>query len=188
MGMACIIHGAYGSPNENWFPWLKENLEARGHIVILPRFPTPEDQTLNNWLKVIRPYIGEFNNQTILIGHSLGPAFIAHILAKYDVSVRAALMVAGFRALLSNPDFDTINSTFVTGHLAFGVVRSRCEEFIAYISDNDPYVPRHVAEDFATSLGAEVVVVPGAGHFNSAAGYSTFPDLCERCAVLLEGT
>jgi len=33
-----IIHGTYGKPEENWFTWLKENLEERGHEVIVPSF------------------------------------------------------------------------------------------------------------------------------------------------------
>jgi predicted alpha/beta hydrolase family esterase len=41
-----IIHGSYGNPDENWFPWLKKELEQEGHKVFVPKFPTPEDQSL----------------------------------------------------------------------------------------------------------------------------------------------
>ena len=36
-----IIHGTEGYPEENWFPWLKKELEQKGHIVFVPQFPTP---------------------------------------------------------------------------------------------------------------------------------------------------
>jgi len=51
-----IIHGTGGSPNSNWFPWLKSELEKLGHTVFAPKFPTPEKQSLENWLKVFKKY------------------------------------------------------------------------------------------------------------------------------------
>jgi len=51
-----IFHGVNGSPEENWFPWLKGKLEADGHKVFVPQFPTPKNQTLDNWLKVLSEY------------------------------------------------------------------------------------------------------------------------------------
>ena len=41
-----IIHGIYATPEANWFPWLKKELESRGNEVIVPKFPTPLDQSL----------------------------------------------------------------------------------------------------------------------------------------------
>ena len=75
-----MIHGAYGSPDENWFPWLKKSLESLGYEVVIPKFPTPAGQTLTNWTKVFKPYLSEIDEDSIFIGHSLGPAFIMSIL------------------------------------------------------------------------------------------------------------
>ncbi len=36
-----LIHGSYGHPQENWFPWLKKELESLGHKVYVPAFPIP---------------------------------------------------------------------------------------------------------------------------------------------------
>ena len=43
-----IIHGANGYPEENWFPWIKRELELLGCNVFVPQFPLGEKQTLNH--------------------------------------------------------------------------------------------------------------------------------------------
>ena len=34
-----IIHGSFGSPFENWFPWLHDFIESDGKQVYVPDFP-----------------------------------------------------------------------------------------------------------------------------------------------------
>ena len=41
-----ILHGAYGAPDTNWFPWLSDHLMRSGHDVSVPKLPTPEGQSL----------------------------------------------------------------------------------------------------------------------------------------------
>ena len=45
-----ILHGAYGRPDSNWFLWLAERVQATGHETLLPRFATPQGQSLEAWL------------------------------------------------------------------------------------------------------------------------------------------
>ena len=75
-----IFHGAFGSPNENWFPWLKTEVEKLGIEVFVPTFPTPEGQSLNSWNKAFEPYEKHLSEKSILAGHSLGTAFILNLL------------------------------------------------------------------------------------------------------------
>jgi predicted alpha/beta hydrolase family esterase len=51
MKNAFIIHGSYGHPKENWFPWLKNELEKLNYKVFVPAFPTPQNQSLASWFK-----------------------------------------------------------------------------------------------------------------------------------------
>ncbi len=79
-----IIHGSYGSPEKNWFPWLKEELEKSGCNVFVPEFPTPKSQSLDAWMNVFKGYEHSLNRNSILVGHSLGCAFILNTLENSD--------------------------------------------------------------------------------------------------------
>jgi hypothetical protein len=42
-----ILHGSFGSPSENWFPWLKLKLEELGHRVLTPQMPVDDYATFD---------------------------------------------------------------------------------------------------------------------------------------------
>jgi len=87
-----IIHGVYSNPEDNWFPWLKKELEGQGYEVIVPKMPTPLDQSLESWLRVFSNYESKINEETVLIGHSLGSAFILNYLEKTGKKIKAAII------------------------------------------------------------------------------------------------
>ena len=74
-----IFHGTEGYPEENWFPWLRENLEAKGCKGIIPQFPTPPivPAKISGWFDVLKEYEKDINEDTIFVGHSLGGSFRA---------------------------------------------------------------------------------------------------------------
>jgi len=170
-----LIHGSYGNPENNWFPWLKEELEKLNHKVLIPIFPTPEHQSLTNWLNVFKEYEPQIDKNTIFIGHSLGPAFILTLLEKHKI--KSAFFVSGFIGLLNNPTFDEINETFTTKEFNWKKIKENCKEFNCFHSDNDPYVPLEKAKAFADLLNTKLMIIPQAGHFNKNSGYNTFPEL-----------
>ena len=173
-----IIHGIYGNPEENWFPWLKKELEKNGHEVIIPKFPTPIGQTLESWLKVMKKYDDKINQDTILIGHSLGAAFILDYLEQADKEIRTAILVAGYHESLENP-FKKLNKTFVERKFNWTKIIENCENFIVIGSDNDEYIPERVPRQMAFILDAELHIIHNGGHLNADAGYKKFPLLLE---------
>lgn len=172
-----LIHGSYGNPNENWFPWLKDYLESMGHQVITPIFQTPNNQSLESWTEEFKKYESQIDEDTIFIGHSLGPSFILSILEKINVKVKGCIFVAGFLGLLNNKDFDEINHTFTNREFNWEKILENCDNFYVLNSKDDPYVPLEKGYELSRYLKTELQVFETAGHFNLDSGYDKFEDL-----------
>lgn len=182
MATLFIVHGVGGNPEENWFPWLKAELEKKGHKVIVPQFPTPEGQTLENWLSVLKNYEAELGPDTILVGHSLGPTFILNALEKY--SAKAAVLVAPVFGKIENI-FEPTMRTFYQHDFDWEKIKSNCPQFVIFHSENDPYLKLDQTEILARELETPVILVPGGGHLNQSAGFTEFPQLLEKLLTLL---
>lgn len=180
-----IIHGVYATPESNWFPWLKKELEARGYEAIVPKFPTPLDQSLESWLRVFANYESKISEETVLIGHSLGAAFILNYLEKTSKKIKAAYLIAPFHKLLGIK-YDEVNRTFIDKEFDWDKIRSSCSKFFVFASDNDEYIPFGVTEELTKSLNAEFNLVPNGRHLNKDAGYEEFYLLMECIDIDLE--
>ena len=180
MKKAFIIHGTHGHPGENWFPWLKEELEKLGLDVIVPHFPLPGDNGLQKWFGVFQEYVNELDEETILIGHSLGCSFILNVLEKYDKKVDTCFLVAGFTGNLDIKEIDELNYTLTEKEFNWNKIRSNCKKFILYQSTDDPYVLEEKAIELRNNLDAELVTIENAGHFNTKSGYTEFRELLEK--------
>lgn len=176
-----IIHGAYGHPEENWFPWLKKELEKEGHNVFAPELPTPKGQFLGNWKMNFHEYRQYIDENTVFVGHSLGPAFILSLLEKIDKTIKACFFVAPFTGLLYRPELDNKNKTFTQKQFNWKKIQQSCRMFYVYASDNDPYVPFRKSKNLAKKLGrnTRMFKVKKAGHFNTESGYTHFKKLLD---------
>lgn len=176
MKHAFIIHGAYGNPNENWFQWLKKELENSGYGAYVPKFPTPINQTLEKWLNVFEKYKNRMDESSIVIGHSLGAAFLLNLLE--FKKAKAAFFVSGIGGKVDNKYWEGMR-TFADKKFDWKKIRENCPHFFVYHSDNDPYIPLSHAEALAKNLKTKVILIKGAGHFNKDSGYTKFERLLE---------
>lgn len=174
---AFLIHGANGSPNENWFPWLIDKLNALGVEAIAPQFPIEDRQSLQSWLEVFDQYLPVLDRNTVFVTHSLGAAFVLNLLQIYKARVRACFFVAPFVGDLGLPEFDGINGTFTKRSFDWPTIKGSCKAFYVYSSDDDPYVKLDKGEFITDRLGARMKVIESAGHFNRQSNYTIFPDL-----------
>ncbi len=181
MVTAFLIHGAYGNPAENWFPWLMEKLKERGLKLYAPSFPTPKGQTLESWQEAFKTYEGKLDDKTILVGHSIGATFALRLIQDSKKPIKAAFLVSGFVTPANDPksQFTEINKTFYEKPFDWERIKANCMSFYVINSDNDPYVTPSHAEEISKHLGVKVIIIEGAGHFNKSSGYATFPQLLD---------
>jgi predicted alpha/beta hydrolase family esterase len=181
-----VLHGSFGSPDGNWFPWLKKNFESEGVQVIVPRFPSPNGQSLVAWTEVFNQEIGALDQSSILIGHSLGAGFALSLLESSTSPIEATFLVAGFLGELGLPDYDKINASFVCKEFDWQKIKKNAGELVIVSGDNDPYVPFVKGEQLASHLQSPLTVIPGGGHLNAESGFDSFPWLEARINTLIQ--
>lgn len=187
MRTVIIIHGSYGSPDENWIPWLKRQVEESGHQALAPAFPTPEGQSLEAWRQIFEKQAGSLTGDHLLVGHSLGVAFILDILERSAGAVRGSFFASGFVGELGDPVFDDVNRTFSCKEFNWQRIRENMGSAFMYHGDNDPYVPRSKSLELAGHLKLSPKFIPNGGHLNSTAGYVRFDALWSDISKLLSG-
>ena len=180
-----IFHGTAGRPEGNWFPWLKNELEKLQCKVTVPRFPTPEGQSLEAWLGVLNSYKRQISGDTILVGHSLGGLFLLRVLERLPNPVAAAFFVAapiGVKPIL----YYEGDEKFSGFSFDWNEIRNKARRFFVYHSDNDPYVSLGNGKELAKHLGVPITFIANAGHLNAESGYTRFDRLLADIRKILK--
>ncbi len=177
-----MFHGTGGTPNGNWFPWLKKELEERGHTVIVPTLPSSGHPNLVAWMQSAKQSMNSVDENTILIGHSLGGTLALRILEQLSCTVRACFLVAPVSEIMGN-DFDSLVSTFINHAFRWAEIKNHVKTIKVFHADDDPYIPLSHARSLANNLDASLTIIAGGKHLNGDAGFQTFPLL--RDAVLV---
>lgn len=127
-----VLHGAHGGPDTNWLPWLPwlpwlhAELNAKSIEVLRPRFPTPQGQSLEAWLKAYDCAVEPLPAApTILVGHSLEAAFALRLVERAAKPFDGLFIAAGFIGALGLPDYDSINQSFFAKSLDWSGIQER---------------------------------------------------------------
>jgi predicted alpha/beta hydrolase family esterase len=174
-----IVHGWGGYPEECWFPWLKKELEKKGFIVIIPQMPNADTPRIETWVPHLAKTVGTPDNDTFLVGHSMGCQTILRYLQGIGGKVGGAVFVGGFFQKLTNlesEEEEKIAEPWLTTPLDFPKIKNAAEKFIAIFSENDPYVPLENAKDFEKKLGAKIVFVKNKGHMGASDNCPRLPE------------
>ena len=179
-----IIHGWEFKPKHNWYPWLKKELENRGFEVVIPEMPNTEEPEIDAWVKYLEEVVGEPDEQTYFIGHSIGCQAILRYLEKVNKKIGGVVCVGGWFELIGieeeGEDILKVARPWLETPIDFEKVRNTTDKFTAILSDDDYYVSfeKH-QKSFKENLGAEIIVEHNKGHFVRDDGVTELPSILE---------
>jgi uncharacterized protein len=182
MKKAYLIHGWEGNSENNWFPWLKKNLEANGFEVFVPNMPETEKPVKAGWLKTMQELVSNPDENTYLVGHSMGCQAIQRYLESLDNGkvIGGAVLVAGW---VNDPMWEgrTEEEARVV-HDWFDVpkdyekIKSHCKKFISIFSTDDPFILNPNWAEAEKILGSKVLILENRSHFDDDAGIKELPE------------
>ena len=185
MKRVILAHGWDGTPTTGWFPWLQKELESRGFEVTAPQLPETGSPHIDVWVAALASAVGTVDEETYLVGHSMGCQAIVRFLETLPEGAKAGgvVFVAGFFRPLTGLESEAemeVDREWSDTPVAFEKVRSHMEKSFAIFSDNDPWVPLENADDFKNKLESEVVVQHEQGHFNESGGFRELPIVLQK--------
>jgi predicted alpha/beta hydrolase family esterase len=181
MKNALILHGTGGYPTENWFDWLKQELEKLDWQVWVPHLPgndRPSTLRYNKFL--LEENTWDLNDQSIIVGHSSGAVTIFGLLQALpdDVVVDTCYLIGAFK---DNTGWDALDGMFEVP-FDFEKIKKHAKKFVFIHADDDPYCPLEHAEYLAEKIGGELLIQEGQKHFSVGSygeKYRQFPFLLE---------
>ena len=169
-----IFYGTDCNDKTAWIPWFQQMLTNQGIECVIPKLPTPKNQTYQTWSNITKNL--DLQEDDIVVGWSTGAIFSVRYLYENQIKVKKLVLVSGFNNYIGNvPEVDNINKDFFMQNV--DMAKNIAREIVCIKSDNDPFITQQALNDFAKKLHAKVINVANGGHFNSNAGYNEFPQL-----------
>ena len=184
MKRAFIIHGWGGYPEEGWFLWLKRELEKKEFQVMVPAMPETDAPKIGSWVNHLANLVGTPDEETFLIGHSIGCQTVLRYLEKLPAGQRVGgvVLVAGWIHRLDgdlSPEELIIAKPWIETSLDLNKVKGKSKNFTAIFSDNDQFtrLTKENEEIFKNQLGAKVIEEHAKGHFSGSDGVTELPNV-----------
>ncbi len=160
--------------DKHWIPWIKEQLTSKNIKVETPLMPTPWKADYLKWKEKFNKLA--INENTILIGHSCGCAFLVKWLGETKQKIDTLVLVAPWKIAESGGaekgfyDY-TIDKT----------IKERTNKIVIFTSDDEEPDGKKSAKIFSQALNAKVIELKGHGHYTqNDMGTTEFPELLKE--------
>lgn len=178
-----IVHGCPDSPehdpktrtyDRHWITVTQKTLNDRGIATDVPLMPEP-------WQPNYEAYKARFaechvDEDTVLIGHSCGSAFLVRWLGDTKQRVAKLILVAPWKIA---PQDDEGRKAYYEYPID-GSIRGRVGKIVIFTSNNEEDDGKRSAQMYHEALGGEVISLPNHGHYTEGdMGTGEFPELLE---------
>ncbi len=186
--LCLIIHGSpytnrrkylnYVPENEeNWLPYIKEQLEKNGVKTYTPLMPMSWQPNYKNWKKQIEKLNLKIDENSILIGHSAGGSFLVRWLGEKQIKINKLILIAPSK-LISD---ESIRLKDFNDFEIDKNIKNLANEIIVFSSKDDkPYrIKSH--KIYKKELDAKFIEFENKGHFTFKYMKSNrFPELLKE--------
>lgn len=175
---AVILHGTGGSPEENWFPWLKAWLENHNYEAWVPELPnnqTPDRAVYNDFLFGS----GWDFTDNLIVGHSSGAVSVLNLLQDDRCpNINTGVLVGSWAHMEGTDlDRDQFINLFPPKGFDFDRIKSNSNKLLFLHGDDDPLCPLDQATWLADQTDSEIIIIPNGKHLGS--DFPEFPQLTE---------
>lgn len=147
-----LLHGWKSSSKSCFIPWLKRELEAEGHEVVTLDMPNPFLPDVIEQADYVLSKV-KFDENTILLGHSLGSVVSYRILEKLKTPIHKLILVAG----LIEPKFrdhDRLLAKYLMSwKFDFDKIKKNVGDIIILEDDKDVIIPDGESKVIQQALG-----------------------------------
>lgn len=170
-----FLHGnGGGSVKDNWFPWLKSELEKLNVEVVAKDFPDPQTAKESNWLPFLKDEL-RADEESVLVGHSSG-AVASMRFAENNKILGSVLVGACYTDL---GDENEKLSGYYNRPWEWEKIKQNQNWIIQFASTDDPYIPIEEARHIHEMLGTEYYEMDNQRHFGDEVEKPEFPELLE---------
>ncbi len=145
--------------------------------------PESSEPKIETWVAHLAKVVGEVDENTFLIGHSIGCQTILRFLESLpiDKKVGGSIFVAGWVTLMNlrTDEEKEIARPWLETPIDFEKVKQHTKKFLAIFSDDDDCVPLNNQKMFEQKLGARTILEHNRGHFSGGDGVTELPSVLE---------
>ncbi len=187
MKKVIIVHGsnskerekvANGEAQQNerhWIPWIKIELEKQEIKCFNPLMPENWSPKYEDWKNEIEKK--KIDENSILIGHSSGGAFLVRWLGETKRKIKKLILVAPCKSV---GKWNWYCKDFYNFEIDSSI-RNTLKEVIIFVSDNEMFQRIEDAKVYSQKLNGKLINLSGKGHFiKKHMGTEEFPELLEE--------
>lgn len=146
--------------DKHWMPWIKDELAQNNISVEIPLMPSPWNPDYNSWKAKMDDL--NINEDSVLIGHSCGCAFLVRWLGDAKKKIKKLILVAPWK-IPSREYSDGENELY-----GFDIdlkIRKNVREIIIFTSNDEDEDGKESAKIFHEILGGRIIELENHGHY-----------------------
>ena len=165
--------------DKHWIPWLKKELSSQGIKTETPLMPSPWEPDYNKFKKEFGKH--KVTENTILIGHSCGCAFLVRWLGETKQKVNKLILVAPWKIPDKNDQFRKAFYEYPIDK----TIKSRIKEIVMFTANDEEEDGKKSLKIFHKALGGKIIELKGRGHYTLGdMGTEKFPELLKEIIKL----